>query len=170
MAMLENALAGVLSGEDLTTAVVCLQENDVLTIEDARELSFDDLKELGFSIGMRNKMIKAFEKASDEANLKIGAVCKVYGVATRGELNGKKALVVGHVTWPRASGTSRSTGRIPRSRCARRTSRWLLRHPPRRQRPPRPPRPPRLQPPRRILQYQTSLCAAIPFDAAIPYR
>ena len=47
MAMLENALAGVLSGEDLTTAVVCLQENDVLTIEDARELSFDDLKELG---------------------------------------------------------------------------------------------------------------------------
>jgi len=96
MAMLENALAGVLSGEDLTTAVVCLQENDVLTIEDARELSFDDLKELGFSIGMRNKMIKAFEKASDEANLKIGAVCKVIGVATRGELNGKKALVVGH--------------------------------------------------------------------------
>ena len=94
---LVEVLGGVLSGAEVASVGVTLHEHDVLTLEDAKDLRFDDLKEMGFSVGMRNKLIKAFDAASaSPLRLGVGAVCTVSGLAQRGDLNGKKARVVGH--------------------------------------------------------------------------
>ncbi|KOO27890.1 pf06912 family protein [Chrysochromulina tobinii] len=94
---LVEVLGGVLSGAEVASVGVTLHEHDVLTLEDAKDLRFDDLKEMGFSVGMRNKLIKAFDAASaSPLRLGVGAVCTVSGLAQRDDLNGKKARVVGH--------------------------------------------------------------------------
>ena len=94
---LVEVLGGLLSGAEVASIGVTLHEHDVLTLEDAKDLRFDDLKEMGFSVGMRNKLIKAFDAASaSPTRLGVGAVCTVSGLAQRGDLNGKKARVVGH--------------------------------------------------------------------------
>jgi len=41
------------------------QQNHILTVDDIRLLSLDDMKELGIPIGIRNKIISYFNKIDE---------------------------------------------------------------------------------------------------------
>ena len=42
-------------GKDLSALITTISQNDIETVEDLRALSDDDLKEIGFNIGLKNK-------------------------------------------------------------------------------------------------------------------
>ena len=52
---MDTSLTRLLQGFE-TSVVSTLAKNDVRTLEDARALSLEQLKELGFSVGMRNRL------------------------------------------------------------------------------------------------------------------
>ena len=44
-------------GKDLSALITTISQNDIETVEDLRALSDDDLRELGFNIGLKNKFL-----------------------------------------------------------------------------------------------------------------
>jgi hypothetical protein len=60
---MELELKELLTGLD-TAVAAKLAENDVRTIEDCKLLTKEDFAELGFSIGVRNKLIRIFASAT----------------------------------------------------------------------------------------------------------
>ena len=59
---LDAPLRAALNGFEASVGAT-LAENDVCTLADAQDLSADDLKELGFSVGIKNRLLKAFAAA-----------------------------------------------------------------------------------------------------------
>ena len=59
---MESELRALLSGVD-DSVIGTLAKNDIRSLEDAKLLSVEDLKELGFSIGTRNRLLKLFSEA-----------------------------------------------------------------------------------------------------------
>jgi len=58
----EAELHGILASFD-TSIINTLAANDVRSLEDLKLLSVDDLKELGFRVGVRNRLLKTIEDA-----------------------------------------------------------------------------------------------------------
>jgi hypothetical protein len=86
--------------QEPSSVVALLEENDVKTLADAKALSLGAMKEFGFSVGVRNRLLKAFfaaDEVDEDENLEIcvGDICMVIGLGMRGDLNGKKARVIG---------------------------------------------------------------------------
>ena len=97
---LDAGLCKALKGFDVRSVGALLMENDVKTLADANALSLEAMKEIGFSVGVRNRLLKAFfaaDEVDEDENLviSVGVVCMVIGLGMRGELNGKKARVIG---------------------------------------------------------------------------
>lgn len=64
---MDTSLTRLLQGFE-TSVVSTLAKNDVRTLEDARALSLEQLKELGFSVGMRNRLHRRFTDGADASD------------------------------------------------------------------------------------------------------
>jgi len=60
---MDASLREVLTGFD-ASVISTLASNDVRSLDDAKLLSVDDLKELGFSLGVRNRLLKTIADAN----------------------------------------------------------------------------------------------------------
>jgi len=72
---MESGLRGVLAGFD-ASVVAKLASNDIHSLQDASLLTAQDLKELGFTLGVRNRLLKVISDAQPSS---IGAIVRGIG-------------------------------------------------------------------------------------------